>query len=70
MSEGQKQRRLTASPGIMNKLLFRIFIGNGAGAVEQVAVDGYLKDNEPLEFAEGWTAISIPGHCLGQMALY
>jgi glyoxylase-like metal-dependent hydrolase (beta-lactamase superfamily II) len=66
VEKGKKQREMSPSPGIMNKLLFRMFVTDQA--VEAVSIDGKLKDKETVDFAGEITVIAIPGHCLGQLA--
>jgi glyoxylase-like metal-dependent hydrolase (beta-lactamase superfamily II) len=66
VEKGLGQRPMKPSPGIINKLLFRIFVTDSP--VEPVPVDGELKDNEYLDFAGGIKTIHVPGHSLGQLA--
>jgi glyoxylase-like metal-dependent hydrolase (beta-lactamase superfamily II) len=66
VEQGLNQRPIKPAPGIMNKLLFRLFIKEVS--IETVQMDGKLKDNEILDFAEGLQTIHIPGQCLGQLA--
>ncbi|MFD0693832.1 MBL fold metallo-hydrolase [Paenibacillus sp. GCM10027628] len=66
LEQGLNQRTMTASPGIMNKLLFRIFVSDNA--VEAVAIDIKLSDQDIIQLAGGIKAVAIPGHCQGQLA--
>ncbi|WP_167355921.1 MBL fold metallo-hydrolase [Paenibacillus oryzisoli] len=67
VEKGQPQRPLTATPGFMNKLLFRLFIRETP--IETFPIDGYLKANDTLSFAAGLQTIPAPGHSAGQFAL-
>jgi glyoxylase-like metal-dependent hydrolase (beta-lactamase superfamily II) len=67
VEKGQPQRPLTATPGLMNKLLFRLFIKETP--IETFPIDGYLKANDTLDFAAGLQTIPAPAHSAGQLAL-
>ncbi|KAI7256052.1 hypothetical protein KC345_g11038 [Hortaea werneckii] len=66
VERGLKQRAMTAAPGLMNKLLFQLFVTDAP--VDPVHIDGTIKDNEVLDYAGEMKVISIPGHSLGQLA--
>ncbi|KRE67414.1 MBL fold metallo-hydrolase [Paenibacillus sp. Soil750] len=67
VEKGQPQRPLTATPGLMNKLLFRLFIKETP--IETFPIDGYLIANDTLDFAAGLQTIPAPAHSAGQLAL-
>lgn len=66
LEDGAKQRPLSPAPGIINKIMFKMFIRETQ--TDPIAVDVKLREGDVLDFAEGLTAISVPGHCSGQMA--
>lgn len=66
VEEGLKQRAMTPSPGIMNKLLFKLFVTDHP--IEAVPVDVKLNGGESIDVAGGINVIEIPGHSLGQLA--
>ncbi|WP_127534538.1 MBL fold metallo-hydrolase [Paenibacillus kobensis] len=68
VSQRVKQRPMKASPGLLNKVLFRIIIDGKEGLLDPTPVDGILKQDEVLHFAAGLRTIHTPGHSLGQMA--
>jgi glyoxylase-like metal-dependent hydrolase (beta-lactamase superfamily II) len=65
---GKGMRALTPSPGAVNHLLFRTFIGRLDGAIPAAEIDHEVRDREELEVAGGIRAIHAPGHCAGQVA--
>ncbi|WNR44212.1 MBL fold metallo-hydrolase [Paenibacillus roseipurpureus] len=68
VEKGVPQRPLQPTPGVMNKLLFRLFIKETP--IEAFPVDGYLKPNDTLAFAGGLRTIPAPAHSSGQLAFY
>ena len=65
---GSGFRPMTAAPGLVSGLLFRLLHGPGA-MVELVAGDGEIEDGEVLDVAGGLEAIAAPGPCASQVAL-
>lgn len=63
-----KQRPMIASPGWINKLLFRLIIADKDGIVDAVPVDATLKPDDELPYVLGMRAIHVPGHSMGQFA--
>lgn len=59
-------RPLTPAPGLITKILFRLFIRPVAG-LEGAAVEHEVHDGDELPFAGGLKAIHVPGHCAGQL---
>jgi glyoxylase-like metal-dependent hydrolase (beta-lactamase superfamily II) len=57
------------TPGIVNWLVYNIFIKPAGSTIEAVKVDERLKDNDILPIAGGVEVIHTPGHCAGHVAL-
>jgi glyoxylase-like metal-dependent hydrolase (beta-lactamase superfamily II) len=57
------------SPGIMNWLIFNLFIKNAPAIIDPVIADERLKDNDLLQIAGGVQVIHTPGHSAGHIAL-
>lgn len=66
-SAGTGFRPLTPSPGLLNGILFRIFV-RPIDSVEPATIEHQVEDGETLPLAGGLTAIHAPGHCAGQVA--
>lgn len=60
-------RPLTPAPGLMNGLMFRLFI-RAPGPIDGAAIDHEIRDGDVLPIAGGLTAVHTPGHCAGQLA--
>ena len=60
-------RPLTPAPGLMNNLMFRLFI-RPPGPIEGAATDYEVNDGDVLPIAGGLTAFHTPGHCAGHLA--
>lgn len=67
-SQGTGFRPLTPAPGVLNGILFRIFV-RSVDRVESATIEHHVEDGETLPIAGGLQAIHIPGHCVGQLAL-
>ena len=65
---GSGFRPMTAAPGLLSGLLFRLFSRPGA-TVDPATIDQPLSDGEVLPIAGGLEVIGVPGHCAGQVAL-
>ena len=61
-------RPLTPAPGLLTKVMFKLFVGELAG-VEPVTVDYVIANDHDLPIPGGLRAIHTPGHCAGQVAL-
>ncbi|QKR99800.1 MBL fold metallo-hydrolase [Sphingomonas sp. CL5.1] len=59
---------MTPSPGLRNLILAKLLSGR-VRQVEPTRVDRLLADGESPSFASDMTAIHVPGHCAGQIAL-
>lgn len=57
------------SPGILNKILFNLFIKKSPNQTDAVVVDEKLKDGDVLPIAGGLKVIHTPGHSKGHVAL-
>ncbi len=57
------------SPGLRNRILAKLLAGRVA-QVEPTKVDRFLDDGDSPSFAANMTAIHLPGHCAGQIALF
>lgn len=67
-AQGTGFRPLTPAPGVLTGILFRIFVRPDA-SVEATTIEHRVEDGETLPIAGGLTAIHVPGHCAGQVAL-
>ncbi len=57
------------SPGLMNKILFNLFIKNSPNKTDAVEVDVKLKEDDFIPIAGGIRVIHTPGHSKGHVAL-
>lgn len=57
------------SPGIINRIVYNIFIKKTPQTIEPVNIDEKLEDNDVITFAGGIHVIHTPGHCAGHIAL-
>ncbi len=62
-------RPLTPAPGLMNGLMFRLFVRTNA-KVDAAAIDHEINAGDLLPFAGGLTAVHTPGHCAGHLAFH
>ncbi len=68
VERGSGFRPMTAAPGLVAGLMFRLFVDLKA-TVEPTKIDVEMHDGEVLPFAGGLRVIHVPGHCAGQVAL-
>ncbi len=68
VQRGQVMRPLTPAPGLLNTILFRLFIKTAPTAIEPLTIDHEIQDNQELPVAGGVRTIHVPGHCAGQVA--
>ena len=61
-------RPMTAAPGLIQKILFRLVWRQGE-RMEPFRIDRHLVDGETLPLAGGLRVVHVPGHCAGQVAL-
>jgi|TARA_Y100000310_G_scaffold341624_1_gene441392 glyoxylase-like metal-dependent hydrolase (beta-lactamase superfamily II) len=64
---GKVPPHLKPAPGLVNNILFRIFIGFGGAEYPAAEVEHEIKDGDELGIAGGIRAIHVPGHCAGQL---
>ncbi|MBB3928373.1 glyoxylase-like metal-dependent hydrolase (beta-lactamase superfamily II) [Sphingobium jiangsuense] len=65
---GTTMRPMTPSRVVRNRLLVKV-LGKCARQVEPSKVDRLIEDGDSPDFAHGMTALHVPGHCAGQVAL-
>lgn len=65
---GSGFRPMSAAPGLVSAILFRLFWKPGA-TVAPVSVDQTVEDGDVLPIAGGLKIVHVPGHCEGQVAL-
>ena len=58
------------SPGLVNRIMFNMFIKNTSGAVDPTSIEHEVTDGEVLPFGGGMRAIHIPGHSAGHTAYF
>jgi glyoxylase-like metal-dependent hydrolase (beta-lactamase superfamily II) len=61
-------RPLTAAPGLLPGILFKLFARSNR-SLEPCRIDQTVADSEVLPIAGGLKVIHVPGHCAGQIAL-
>jgi glyoxylase-like metal-dependent hydrolase (beta-lactamase superfamily II) len=66
---GLHQRPMTPAPGLLNRILFRLFV-NDLLPVPPVKVDRRVVDGETLHELGGLRVIHAPGHSAGQIAFF
>lgn len=64
---GQRPRYLT--PGLLNWLVFNLFIKGVSGQISPAQVDERLADQDVIPVAGGLRVIHTPGHSVGHVAL-
>lgn len=69
LEQGIAGREKNLSPGVLNWLLYRMFIKNGANETPAVKVDQRLEDSEVIPVAGGIQVVHTPGHSAGHVAL-
>jgi len=65
-TSGKGFRPMKAAPGILNSVLFRLFVRLDR-LVESAPIEHRVEDGEQLPIAGGITAVHVPGHCAGQL---
>ncbi len=70
MNEGRAEHPGTSvTPGIIPKIVYRLFIKPGGTTYKAFALDQTLQDGERLPMASDVEVIHSPGHCAGHIAL-
>jgi glyoxylase-like metal-dependent hydrolase (beta-lactamase superfamily II) len=67
IESGGRQRPMTPAPGLLNLILFQLFVKDLQG-VPPVKVDRSVVDGETLHELDGLQVIHTPGHSAGQVA--
>lgn len=65
---GKVPPHLKPGPGLVNNILFRLFIGFGPAEYDAAEIEHEVHDGDELAIAGGIRAIHVPGHCAGQLA--
>jgi glyoxylase-like metal-dependent hydrolase (beta-lactamase superfamily II) len=65
---GKSLQPLTAGPGMLNGVVFRLLIRWAPRTFEPSEVDRLVADFDELPIAGGLRAVHVPGHCRGQLA--
>jgi len=60
---------VTVAPGIINKLVFYLFIRWATRIVTPFEIDETIKEQEHLPLGKGFQVLHLPGHCKGQVGL-
>jgi glyoxylase-like metal-dependent hydrolase (beta-lactamase superfamily II) len=66
---GRTLRPLVPAPGPLNAMILERALSLAPAAVEPAAVEHEVRDGDALPVAGGLTAVHVPGHCAGQLAL-
>lgn len=66
---GRAMRPLAPAPGMLNRLLVRLFIDSAPQFIEPASVDETVQDGDLLPLAGGLRVLHAPGHSAGQIAL-
>ena len=67
IESGVHQRPMTPAPGILNRILFQLFVKDLL-PVPRTTVDRHVGDGEVMDDLDGLLVIHTPGHCAGQVA--
>lgn len=69
LEQGVSGRPTTLTPGIMNRLVYQLFIKGAGNAVPPVAVEEKLSDGDVIPLLGGIQVVHTPGHSAGHVAL-
>jgi glyoxylase-like metal-dependent hydrolase (beta-lactamase superfamily II) len=58
------------SPGVINWLIYTLFIKRGSSTIDPVGIDKHLNHNDILPIAGGLQVLHTPGHSAGHLALW
>jgi glyoxylase-like metal-dependent hydrolase (beta-lactamase superfamily II) len=61
--------RSMPAPGLLNQILYRMFIKSSPGVVPQAEIEHEITDGQILPIAGGMCALHTPGHSGGHLAL-
>ena len=60
--------RSTPSAGLMQQIMYRLFIAGSSGVVDAAEIEHEIADGDVLPIGGGLRAIAAPGHSAGHMA--
>jgi glyoxylase-like metal-dependent hydrolase (beta-lactamase superfamily II) len=69
LEQGVSGRPLTLTPGLVNKLIYKLVIKGPTTTVAPVTVDEQLRDGDVLPLLGGVQVVHTPGHSAGHLAL-
>ncbi|MEM8862693.1 MAG: MBL fold metallo-hydrolase [Chloroflexota bacterium] len=69
VEDGRSKRPMKPGPGLLTKLLFRLFIAPAPEHIAPARVDHRIEDGELLTLAGGLRVIHTPGHSAGHIGL-
>lgn len=69
IEQGIGGRPMHLTPGVVNWLIYNLFIKKAGNTIAPVTVDEKLKDNDVIPIAGGIRIIHTPGHSAGHIAL-
>ena len=67
--KGESWRPMTASPGLLRRLMFTLFVPKKPTPIDPCPVDEEVDEGRELPMAGGLRVIHAPGHCAGQIVL-
>jgi glyoxylase-like metal-dependent hydrolase (beta-lactamase superfamily II) len=65
---GRAERPHLVVPGLLNRMLFWVFVYGNPDTVPPAEIEYEIKDDQEIPVAGGLRAIHMPGHCAGQVA--
>lgn len=69
IEQGIGSRQMVLSPGILNKIMYNLFVKNAGSVISPVKIGHKLKDGDLLPIAGGIQVIHTPGHSAGHICL-
>lgn len=69
IEQGIGGRQMHLTPGVVNWLIYNLFIKKAGNTMAPVTIEEKLKDNDVIPVAGGIQVIHTPGHSEGHMAL-
>ena len=69
LAQGVSGRPMALTPGLVNRLVYQLFIKSAGTTVAPVEVEEQLADNDVLPLLGGIQVIHTPGHSAGHVAL-
>lgn len=69
IEQGIAGRPVKLSPGIINRIVYNLFIKNAGSVISSVKIEEKLKDNDLIPVAGGLQVIHTPGHSAGHISL-